>query len=63
MLLHRQVRVAFEEEEVFAHQVACGYPCVGVPELEIDQLVEVAAVAVVVDAWLGMFERLYRGGK
>src|SRR6266498_2991040 len=46
--------VPFEKEEIFPNQIACGNSCFGVAELEVDQLVEVAAVAVVVDPRLGM---------
>ena len=60
VLLHRQVRVAFEEEEVLAHDVRRGEALFHVAELEVDELVEVTRVAVVVDARLGVGERVHR---
>src|SRR5439155_420565 len=61
MLLHRQVCTALEEEQVFPDQVRLGDPRINVAEFEVDQLVEIAAVAVVVDARLGMRDRRMRG--
>ena len=52
VLLHRQMRAALEEQEIFAYQIGGREPLVHVAELEVDELVEVAAVAVVVDARL-----------
>src|SRR5213079_414431 len=52
MLLHREVRTPFEEEEILPHHVALGDASVGIAELQIDEFVEVAAVAVVVNARL-----------
>jgi len=54
VLLHRQVGVAFEEKQIFAHQIPVSDPGLGIAELEIDQLVEIAAVGVVVNLRLGM---------
>ena len=49
VLLHRQMRVAFVEESVFANQIGFGESFVHVAELERDFLVDVAAVAVFVN--------------
>ena len=57
MLLHRQMRAAFEEEQVLAYDVAFRDSRVGISELEVYELVQVAAIAVIVDAWLGMGDR------
>ena len=54
VLLHRQVGVALVEEQVLAHQVSPREARLHVAELEVNELVEVAAVAVVVDAGLGV---------
>ena len=54
VLLHRQVRAPVEEEEVLAHQVRVGEPGLDVAELQVDQLLQVALVAVLVDAGLGV---------
>ena len=58
VLLHRQMRAALEEEQVLAHQIRRGEPLVHVAELEVDEFVDVAAVAVVVDAGLGVRHRI-----
>ncbi len=58
VLLHRHVSVALEEEHVLAHQMGAVERRVDVAELEGDVLVDVRAVAVVVDADLGMRERV-----
>ena len=61
VLLHRQVRVAFEIEDVFAHEVRLRERRLHVAELERDVLVDVRAVPVLVDADLGMRERGFDG--
>ena len=61
MLLHRQVCTALEEEQVLPDQVGLADPRSGVAEFEVDQLVEIAAVAVIVDPRLGMRDRCLRG--
>ena len=58
VLLHGQVRVAFEEERVLAEVVGLGEAGLDVPEVERHLLVHVAARAVVVDAGVGPAERL-----
>ena len=58
VLLHRQVGAPLEEEQVLAHQVGCREAFRHVAELQVDELVEVAAVAVVVDARLGVRDRV-----
>ena len=50
MLLHRQMSVAFVEESVFANQIGFGKAFVNVAEFKRDFLVNVAAVAVFVNA-------------
>ena len=50
MLFHRQMSVAFVEESVFANQVCFGKTFVNVTEFKRDFLVNVAAVAVFVNA-------------
>ena len=50
MLLHRQVRVAFVEESVFANQIGFRKTFFNVAELKRDFLVNIAAVAVFVNA-------------
>ncbi len=62
VLLHRQVRASLEEKQIFTHQVGFGEPLLHVAELEVDQLVEIAAVAVVVDAGLRMGQRVLGRG-
>ena len=62
MLLDRQVRVALEEEGVVEDLVGAGQRLVDVTELEVGPLVDVALFAVVVDAGLGMTQRLFRRG-
>ena len=52
VLLHRQVRVALVEEDVFADKVGLGEALVEVAEFEVDFLVDVAAVAVIMNARL-----------
>src|SRR2546425_9437300 len=47
---HLQVRVALEEEDVLAHQIRPGEGGLDVAELEGHVLVDVGAVAVLVDA-------------
>ncbi len=54
MLLHRQVGVALVEEQILAHQVGPREARLHVAELEVNEFVEVAAVAVIVDAGLGV---------
>ena len=61
MLLHGQVGAAFKKEQIFPHHVALGDAGVGVAEFEVDELVEVAGVAVVVDARLGMSDCVLGG--
>ncbi len=62
MLLHREVRAALEEKGVFAHQVGVSKPLLHVAELEVNQLVQVPQVAVLVDAGLGVGERVHGVG-
>ena len=50
VLLHRQVRVALEEEDVFTDVVCALEARVDVAELERDQFVDVVGAAVVLDA-------------
>src|SRR6185436_9485721 len=52
VLLHGQMRVAFVEKRVFANQVGFGESFIHIAELERDFLVDVAAVAVFVNARL-----------
>ncbi len=54
VLLHRQVSVAFEEEQIFPHEIRFANGRLDVAELEVDQLVQIAAVGVVVNPRLGM---------
>ena len=56
VLLDRQVRVPLEEEHVLEDAVGAGERRVDVAELERHRLVDVAVVAVVVDARLGVRE-------
>ena len=58
VLFHREVRAALEEKRVLAHQVGVSESLLHVAELEVNQLVQVAPVAVVVDAGLGVGERV-----
>ncbi len=62
MLLHGQVRVALEEQRVFADQIGLGKPLIHVAEFEIDGLVEIAARAVVVDARRRLGDGVQRRG-
>ena len=62
MLLHREVCAALEEERVLAHQVGVPEPLLHVAELEVDELVHVAQVAVFVDAGLGVSECVFGVG-
>src|SRR5437867_4972119 len=48
------MRAAFEEEQIFPYEIGFGDSGFDVPELEIDELVEIAAIGVVVDLRLGM---------
>ena len=59
VLLHRQVRVALEVEDVLAHEVGARERGVDITELQRDVLVDVGPVAVLVDAHLGMGERRF----
>ena len=61
VLLHRQMRAALKEEKIFPHQIGRGNSRRRVAELEVDEFVEVAAVAIVVDLWLGMRDSFLRG--
>ena len=61
VLLHRQVRVALVEEDVLAHEIGGGEGRLHVAELQRDVLVHVGSVAVLVDAHLGVRERLLDG--
>ena len=61
VLLHGQVRVALEEEDVLPHQIGGGEGRLHVAELEGHVLVDVRPVAVLVDAHLGMAQRLLDG--
>jgi hypothetical protein len=61
VLLHREVRVALEEEDVLPHQVSAVEGYVDVAELQRDVLVDVRAVAVLVDPGLRMGERVEDG--
>ena len=60
MLFEREVRVPFEEEHVVEHVLRAGDGRVHVAELQRDELVDVALVAVVVNARLGMGEAVFR---
>ena len=62
VLLHRQVGVAVVEEDVLEDLVGRREPGLQVAELQRHPLVDVAAVAVVVDARLGGGERLLDRG-
>ena len=62
MLLHGEVGVALEEEQILAQVVRFGEPFFNVPEFQVDELVEIAQVSVVVDAGLGSGQRVFRGG-
>src|SRR5207253_9099446 len=53
VLLHRQMGVALEVEDVLTHEVGAGEGRLDVAELERDGLVDVGAVAVLVDPDLG----------
>src|SRR2546426_583427 len=55
------MRIALEEEQVLPDDIALGDPGVGIPKLQVDQLVQVAAVAIVVNARLGVRDRSFRG--
>jgi hypothetical protein len=61
MLLHRQVGVALEEEDVLTDQVGAREGGLDVPELQRDALVDVGAVAVLVDSHLRVRERVEDG--
>ena len=61
VLLHRQMRAALKEEKIFSDQIGRGNSRRRVAELEVDEFVEVAAVAIVVDLWLGMRDSFLRG--
>ena len=61
VLLDRQVRIALEEEHIVEDMVGAGDRGVDVAELERHRLVDVAVVAVVVDARLGVREAV--GGR
>jgi hypothetical protein len=58
VLLHRQMVVALEEEDVLAHEVRAVEGDVDVAELERHVLVHVRAVAVLVDPHLGTRQRV-----
>ena len=62
VLLHRQVRVAFVEESVFANQIGLGEAFFDVAEFQRDFLVNVAAVAVFVNARLVDQNRFFDRG-
>ena len=62
VLLDRQVRVALEEEQVLEHVVRRGERRLHVAELVGLVAVDVAVLVVLVDAHLGMRERLFRRG-
>ena len=57
VLLHGQVRVALEEEDVLADEVGLGERRLDVAELERHRLVDVGPVAVLVDAHLRVGQR------
>ena len=57
VLLHRQVRVPLEEEHVLADEVSLAESLLDVAELERDQLVDVVAVAVLVDPVRALAQR------
>ena len=61
VLLHRQMRVALEEEDVLSHEVGARQRGVDVAELQRHVLVDVGSVAVLVDPNLGMRERVEDG--
>src|SRR2546422_7892929 len=52
--------VPVEEEQVLAHEISRGEGLLDVAELQVDQLVEVAAVAVGMNPRLGMCDRVQR---
>jgi hypothetical protein len=54
VLLHREVSIALEEEQVLAHVIRRRHLGVDVAELEGDVLVHVAGVAVVMDVRAGI---------
>ena len=56
VLLDRQVRVALVEERVFEHLVGVGERLLHIPEAKRNGFVNVALVAVIVDARLLVFE-------
>jgi len=49
------------EEEILAHVLAGGESLFDVPELEVDQLVQIARVAIVVNQRVGRRDRLFGG--
>ena len=59
VLLHRQMGVAFVEESVFANQIGFGKAFFNVAEFQRDFLVDVAAVAVFVNARLVDHHRFF----
>ncbi len=61
VLLHRQVGVALEVEDVLAHEIGGRERRVHVAELQRHRLVHVRPVAVLVDAHLGMLQRILDG--
>jgi len=58
VLLHGQVGIALKEEDVFAHEVRGGEGRLHVAELERHRLVDIGAVAVLMDPHVGMSKRL-----
>ena len=62
VLLHGEVRAPLVEEAVLAHEVGLRKPRLDVAKFEGDDLLQVAAVAVVVDARLRGLQRLLRRG-
>ena len=59
MLLDRQVRIALIEERVLEHLVCIGERASDVSEFERDELVDVAAIAVLVDARVVVLQAVF----
>ena len=63
VLLHRQVGVPLEEEQVLAYEVGLRQASVDVAEFEMDELVDVPGIRIVVDRRLGMLDGVERVGE
>ena len=63
VLLHGQVGVPHEEEQVLAYEIGLRQASVDVAEFEMDELVDVPGIRIVVDRRLGMLDGVERVGE